>query len=236
MTADAASRTVPGHPIDHDIDDFADIDGRLIQDRTYRVRVYAEDDDTMRARGMVRDIKPPGVYVRDDPDPLTVHHMVVDLVVAFPSLEILDADVVIEIHPNLACPRIEDHYKNLIGLPIGRGFTHRIRELFGGPRGCTHTTALLQAMAPAVVQATWSMRSTRGAEVTDPEEREAAIRQRQEARVRHNVDSCHVWAADGELTAIAASGQPTPVLLPVAKRARALGLDPETEWRKWVQR
>jgi hypothetical protein len=82
------------------------------------------------------------------------------------------------------------------GLPIGRGFTHRIRELFGGPRGCTHTTALLQAMAPAVVQATWSMRSTRGAEVTDPEEREAAIRQRQEARVRHNVDSCHVWAAD----------------------------------------
>ena len=47
----------------------------------------------------------------------------------------------------------------LVGLSIARGFTHRVRELFGGPRGCTHTTALLQAMAPIAMQCFWSMRS-----------------------------------------------------------------------------
>jgi len=235
VTTREESRTVPGHPIDHDIDDFEDMTGRLIQDRTYRVRVYAEDDHMMRARGMVRDIKPPGVYVRSDPDPLTVHHMVVDLLVSYPELEVRDADVVIETHPNVACPRVADHYKSLIGLSIARGFTHQIRALFGGPRGCTHTTALLQAMAPAVVQATWSMRSAQDAS-NDPATREAAMKARNEARVRHNVDSCHVWAADGELTAVALSGVPTPVLLPLARRMRELGLDPQAEWREWVQR
>jgi hypothetical protein len=235
MTTREESRSVPGHPIDHDIDDFADMAGRLIHDRTYRVRVYAQDDDTMRARGMVRDIKPPGVYVRSDPDPLTVHHMVVDLLVSYPELEVRDANVVIETHPNVACPRVADHYKSLVGLSIARGFTHQIRALFGGPRGCTHTTALLQAMAPAVVQATWSMRSTRNRS-NDPATRAAAIKARNEARVRHNVDSCHVWAADGELTAAALSGVPTPVLLPLARRMRELGLDPEAEWREWLQR
>jgi hypothetical protein len=184
---------------------------------------------------MVRDIKPPGVYVRSDPDPLTVHHMVVDLLVSYPELEVRDANVVIETHPNVACPRVADHYKSLIGLSIARGFTHQIRALFGGPRGCTHTTALLQAMAPAVVQATWSMRSAQDAS-NDPATREAAMKARNEARVRHNVDSCHVWAADGELTAVALSGVPTPVLLPLARRMRELGLDPQAEWREWVQR
>jgi len=235
VTTREESRTVPGHPIDHDIDDFEDMTGRLIQDRTYRVRVYAEDDHMMRARGMVRDIKPPGVYVRSDPDPLTVHHMVVDLLVSYPELEVRDANVVIETHPNVACPRVADHYKSLIGLSIARGFTHQIRALFGGPRGCTHTTALLQARAPAVVQATWSMRSAQDAS-NDPATREAAMKARNEARVRHNVDSCHVWAADGELTAVALSGVPTPVLLPLARRMRELGLDPQAEWREWVQR
>jgi hypothetical protein len=235
VTTREESRTVPGHPIDHDIDDFEDMTGRLIQDRTYRVRVYAEDDHMMRARGMVRDIKPPGVYVRSDPDPLTVHHMVVDLLVSYPELEVRDANVVIETHPNVACPRVADHYKSLIGLSIARGFTHQIRALFGGPRGCTHTTALLQAMAPAVVQATWSMRSAQDAS-NDPATREAAMKARNEARVRHNVDSCHVWAADGELTAVALSGVPTPVLLPLARRMKELGLDPQAEWREWVQR
>jgi len=37
-------------------------------------------------------------------------------------------------------------------LSIARGFTHKVRGLFGGPRGCTHTTALSQAMAPEAIQ------------------------------------------------------------------------------------
>ena len=68
------------------------------------------------------------------------------------------ANAALETHPHAACPRIEDHYQHLIGLSIARGFTHKVRELFGGPRGCTHTTALLQAMAPVAIQSMWSFR------------------------------------------------------------------------------
>ena len=128
----------------------------LIHERAYVVRAYRKGTDTLVLRGSIRDQKPPGLYVASDPDPLTVHHMIVDLKIAVPSLEIIAAKAVLETHPHASCPKIEDHYGNLVGLSIARGFTHKVRELFGGPRGCTHTTALLQAMAqkPAAVSNT----------------------------------------------------------------------------------
>lgn len=219
---------MPEVGIDDDTDDFADIDAPLLHDRTYRVRAYREGPDRMRLRGMVRDRKPPGLYIEGDPEPLVVHHMVVDLVVSYPMLEIVDARAVLETHPHEECPRIEDHYRNLVGLSIARGFTHRVRELFGGPRGCTHTTALLQAMAPVAVQSTWSMRATAhdavpvGAPRTvSPEERRAAM--------RFNIDSCHVWASDGEIVAGVERGEDIPPPLWVERRLRELGRDPG-EW------
>src|SRR3954447_21969739 len=165
--------------IDDDVDDFEDLAGaRLLHDRPYRVRAYYEDEGHMRIRGMVRDRKPAGLYITGDDRPLLIHHMVVDLTVAYPTLAIDAARVVIETHPHDTCPRTEDHYANLVGLSIARGFTHKVRELFGGPRGCTHTTALLQAIAPVAVQSVWSMRAVGDAgtavgapRVLTPEER-----------------------------------------------------------------
>jgi hypothetical protein len=218
-----------GHlDIDDDIDDFADITAPLLHDRTYRVRVYYEGPDRMRLRGMVRDRKPAGLYVPHDPKPLMVHHMVVDLVVAYPTLEIVDASAVLETHPHEECPRIQDHYKNLVGLSIARGFTHKIRELFGGPRGCTHTTALLQAMAPAAVQATWSMRSMAPAgDPVAPPRRMTAEERR--ASMRFNLDTCHVWDSQGELVhQVMELGHDVPPPLWIEERFRELGLDPET--------
>jgi hypothetical protein len=219
--------------IDDDIDDFADIGEPLLHDRMYRVRSYHCGPTRMRIRGMVRDQKPPGLYVRGDTEPLTVHHMVVDLVVEFPSLVIVEARAVIETHPHEECTRIQDHYGSLVGLSIARGFTHRVRELFGGPRGCTHTTALLQAMAPVAVQSTWSMRAFSGGEepvgmprALSPEERRAAM--------RFNIDTCHVWASDGDLLAALDEGAEMPPPLWVERRLRQLGRDP-SEWRAAMQ-
>jgi hypothetical protein len=222
--------------IDDDVDDFADLaalDLPLLHDRTYRVRAYYEAADRMRLRGMVRDRKPAGLYVASDPRPLVVHHMIVDLVVAYPSLEIVAANAVMETHPNVECPRIEDHYANLVGLSIARGFTHRVRELFGGPRGCTHITALLQAMAPVAIQTTWSMRSyNRGAEPVAPPSR-MTPEQRREA-FRFNVDSCHVWASDGEFVGQLDRGADVPLPMWMEQRFRELGLD-ETDWRRNIR-
>ena len=214
-----------------DLVDVNEPDHPLLHDRTYSVRSYRKSETELLIRGQVLDQKPPGMYVEDDPDPLTIHHMVVDIVVRFPDLEIIEAEVVMETHPHASCTDITGHYGNLIGLSIARGFTHKIRELFGGPRGCTHTTALLQAMAPVAIQSIWSMRANDPADGTpvptplpsDPSPEE--IRQ----RMTHNINSCHVWREDGPQLAQALTGEMEPPLW-IVDRMETLGLDPST-WR-----
>ena len=209
-----------------------DPDGlEVLHDREYRVRAFVLSPERILIRGAVRDQKPPGIYVADDPDPLTMHHMQVDLTVAFPSMEIEAAEVVFETHPHTTCVDIVDAYQGLVGLSITRGFTHKVRELFGGPRGCTHTTALLLAMGPVATQCTWSMYAAAArregksflasrAEMT-PEQREMSL--------RANLNTCHVWAEDGEMMAAAREGRPMEMMLQVRRRFEELGL-PEEQW------
>jgi hypothetical protein len=146
--------------------------------------------------------------------------MVVDLVVRYPDLTITDAAVVFEAFPNAGCPGITTHYRELIGLSIARGFTHQVRERFGGPRGCTHTTALLQAMGPVAVQAVFGMRGSLPTG-DGPVDRSAGPDQPSFMR-----DTCHVWAADGERWQALAMGASHPQPLPMQQRVRDSGLDP----------
>ncbi len=106
-----------------------------------------------------------------------------------------------------------------------------MRELFGGPRGCTHTTALLLAMGPVATQCTWSMYAAQAraegksfmssrAEMT-PEQREMSL--------RGNLNTCHVWAEDGEMLVAAREGRPMEMMLQIRKRFESLGV-PEEQW------
>ncbi|MEO1060128.1 MAG: DUF2889 domain-containing protein [Actinomycetota bacterium] len=204
----------------------------LIHQRTYDVKSFVEAPDRIRLRGSVQDDKPPGLYIEDDPEPLTIHHMIVELSVEVPSMEIVDADVTFDVHPHGRCPRIVDHYGELVGLSIARGFTHRVRELFGGPRGCTHTTALLQAMAPVAIQSLWSLRMHEARRLgagqpvgpprpMTPEERKL--------RMAGNINTCHVWAEDGDMVAEIEAGGEMEIPHWIIDRMRELGRDPE-EW------
>jgi hypothetical protein len=202
----------------------------VLHDREYRVRAFRLADDRVVLRGAVRDQKPPGLYLDDD-DPLTVHHMQIDMEVAYPLLEIVAVDVRLLTHPNEDCPRIEQHYQRLVGLSIARGFTHKVRELFGGPRGCTHTTALLQAMAPVAIQCIWSLRSSvakrsgGGRALPSAEQRRAAWQM--------NLNTCHVWDAEGEWVAhLEAGGQMEPPIW-IQERMVELGRKPE-DWAQWM--
>ncbi len=202
----------------------------VLHDREYRVRAYRKDPNLL-VRGAVRDQKPAGLYIEEDTLPLTIHHMQVDLEIAFPALEIVDVTVHFETHPNDSCPLITTHYEKLIGLSIARGFTHRVRELFGGPRGCTHTTALLQAMAPVAVQCVWSMRASLARETGNvsflPRELTDAEKK---AQWGMNLNTCHVWDEDGEFVEQITQGAPMQPPLFARQRMRDLGLDPE-DWR-----
>jgi hypothetical protein len=202
---------------------------QLVHERAYVVRAYRKDANTLLLRGAIRDQKPAGLYVPNDPEPLTMHHMIVDLHIAVPSLEIIDARAVMEMHPHTNCPRIEDHYRNLIGLSIARGFTHKVRELFGGPRGCTHTTALLQAMAPVAVQSMWSFRMAAGRPTGEGGPDFSTADSRMQA-MSMNLNTCHIWAEDGEQVQGILAGEPMEVPVWIVRRYAELGLDPAT-WR-----
>jgi Protein of unknown function (DUF2889) len=195
-----------------------------LHQRDYRVRAWALDESTLLVRGAVMDIRPApvvtdlvrGFGVSDRRQhPLPIHHMIVDLHVGFPDLVIKEARVVFEVHPQPGCPSIGSHYQRLLGLSISRGFTHKVRELFGGPRGCTHTTALLQAMAPVALQSVFSMRG-RSRDQQGPAPAPTFMR-----------DTCHVWAGDGDLWQGVTIGRHPPVPLPTQELLRANGVPTE---------
>lgn len=215
----------------------------VLHDREYRVRAFRKADDVLLIRGAVRDQKPPGLYFPGDPQPLTIHHMQVDLEIGFPSMEIVDARVAFLAHPGEGCPAIVEHYRQLVGLSISRGFINKVRELFGGPRGCTHTTALLQAMAPVAIQSIWSMRSyvarreggaagvsadneQGGVEVAEP------TPEQRRAMWQMNVNTCHLWAHDGDQVRRLESGDGAmEVPLFAQQRMVELGVKPE-DWQR----
>lgn len=192
----------------------------LLHTRNYDVEVHHVDDN-LRLVGTVRDEKPPGLYIADDPDPLTIHHMRVELVARVADLVIVDAKVIFEVHPHRTCPAIVDHYRKLIGMSIARGFNRKVRELFGGPRACTHTTALLQAMVPAATQALWSLRI--GARRADGDEPFEWNPERVNEMVQGNLNTCHVWAEDGDHVAALRDGAEPEQPLWIAERAVELG-------------
>jgi len=205
-----------------------------IHTRNYEVRAFKVSDTEILLRGAVRDDKPAGLYVQDDPDPLTIHHMVVELRVTFPMMEIVDANVEFKDFPHHDCPGITARYRQLVGLSIARGFTHKVRELFGGPRGCTHTTALLQAMGPVAIQCGWSMRVIKMSEMRAAggdgvvEEIPAEAR---EMAFKSNLNTCHIWDESGQQVANIRAGVDIGAPLSVTKRLAKLNRDPD-EWNR----
>jgi len=209
----------------------ADPDLPLLHTRNYEVRAYKVNDGEILLRGAVRDLKPGGLYIENDPEPLAIHHMVIEMRISYPMLEITYASAELKEFPHHECPGIAPKYKQLEGLSIARGFTHKVRELFGGPRGCTHTTALLQAMAPVAIQSVWSMRAMNVAKGTAQAEPEPTTREERLARMRFNLNTCHIWDENGEQARIVADGGDIGLPIWITDRYAKLGRDP-MEWRK----
>ena len=193
-----------------------DGDLQILHHRTYDTKIYTDGTDII-ARGAICDRKPPGTLIADDSESIVMHHMVIELRIAAPSLEITAVNLDFEEFPNHECPSIVKAYDGLVGLSIARGFTHKIRELFGGPRGCTHVVALLQALAPAVIQSTWSLSKVTGSD-SGISPAEAQMR---------NLNTCHIYAEDGERIQSIRRGERTDPPLPAVRRLIELGRNPD---------
>ena len=133
-------------------------------------------------------------------------------------------------HPHTRCTGIVPDYQKLVGLSIARGFNNKVKELFGGPRGCTHIGALLSAMAPVAIQSGWSMRAgdanqeTKKRSEMTPEERERSYAM--------NLNTCHMWDENGDMVNEIRRGEPMEVPVWMAKRLTKLGKNPE-EWDRF---
>lgn len=203
--------------------------GELIHTRFYEARTYKMNDDLFLLRGVVCDEKPAGLYLADDPDPLWVHHMVVDLEITFPDFVIKKVTVTFHERPHTHCTDIEPDYQKLVGLSIARGFNKQVKDLFGGPRGCTHIGALLAAMAPVAIQSGWSMRV--GNALGTQESDSAATAEQRKRSFAMNLNTCHMWDENGQMMTDIRAGLPMETPLWITKRANALGRS-DTEWLK----
>jgi len=77
------------------------------------------------------------------------------------SLEVHDAEAVIDDSPYNYCKCVTPVVRQLIGLRIAPGWTLKSRSAMGKNRGCTHLTELLGPMATTAIQTLSSKRPKR---------------------------------------------------------------------------
>ncbi len=197
----------------------------VLHNREYRAEAYRLEDGRLLIQGGLRDQKPPGLFIPNDPEPLTIHHMMLSIIVGMPSMVIEEVQTEFPAHPQPSCPSIIDHYDNLVGLSISRGFTHKVRELFGGPRGCSHTTMLLQAMAPIAMQSFKSMEIAASTEDGNPHPLLGKQSRHEDTSWKRLVNTCHIWAEDGEQVTLREKGELRRMLpITMERRLEELGI------------
>jgi len=163
-----------------------------IHNRNLDISTYATGGDAIIVEGTLldnrfQDTYLPGGNVRPAGP---VHHLIIRMLVRGPGLVIEDIDVEMPIVPRAeACRETLDSLEPLKGMPISSGFTARVKELVGGPKGCAHLTALLLAMAPAAVQGAWAAVARQSVDSARLSER----------ALDFVVDTCRVWRSDGPL-------------------------------------
>jgi len=174
-----------------------------IHQRSYETEAFAEADGTMRVVGRLVDTKPHGLSVADG-EPLVIHDMTIELIVAMPSFEIIDVRTHMEVHPYELCPGILDSYRRLIGVSIARGYSRRVSELFGRENGCSHMGALLIALGPVAIQASWGL-ARLDSEIDQLTNTVADAEA--ERQLKLNTNTCHVWSENGSQIALLRKGE-----------------------------
>lgn len=204
--------------------------------RNYQVTVHDLGEGRMLLRGRLEDFRPQGL-IDGDPDPLTIHEMQVDLVVEAASFKILRCTAKMLTHPHIECTAVEERYGELEGLSIARGFTHKVRELLGGPKGCSHTTMLIQAMAPVAIQAGFTVRMQAAERMAAEVEITPAVEKNVRAMMLEaNRGTCHYFADDGPAFSAFEEGRDWAPPMWARKRMEDLGMDTEEFAKVWRRR
>ncbi|MCP4349350.1 MAG: DUF2889 domain-containing protein [Desulfobacterales bacterium] len=166
--------------------------GRKIHTRDIQIATYSCDDGYVIVEGILTDehLIPVHSARKGKTPPDVIHHMVLRLLIQIPSLVIKDVEVELLKVPHEECPDTISSLDRIKGMKVAPGFTAQVKKVLGGTKGCAHLTALLLAMAPAVVQGSW-IHITR-----KPPEKDFSSGLVE----KFLVGTCHVWRKDGPLT------------------------------------
>jgi hypothetical protein len=156
-----------------------------------------EAGDFLTIVGRLRDTRPWAEGLSGAVD--RVHDMELRVTVRTDDLTITESDAVMHTFPHTECPGIIPAFRGLAGLRVGRGYTHKVQDLFGGPRGCTHLEHLARSLGPVVIQAVTSGR----ARAVARGEANDLLTGSGSPLVR---DTCHIWAEGGVADRKLASG------------------------------
>ena len=180
----------------------------VVHVRTIRAEVTRVSPDEIEVTGRLVDDRPGGgpSWIDERPDS-TVHDMTVTLRVRHPGLTITAASATMTTHPYTLCPDAVPPLQQLVGLSVAQGFTRAVNERFGRRSGCSHLTALVQAMGPVVRQGAGA---AFGEEDRMPGPDDAMWW----------VNTCQAWRDDGQLMARVRAGDLEGLKRYAARRKR----------------
>lgn len=170
---------------------------QLVHTRQITCRGYRRTDGLYQIEATVFDEKGQTVPFRTRPDILPGER-----IHSFSLTVVIDADYTIRdaaaktlSAPWPVCNDIAADYRKLVGLRIGQGFNRDVREVLGGPLGCTHLTDLLGQVANTYMQTSFPDRVARQRRVSDDP------RQWPEQATLGFIDGCVAWRRDGAAVA-----------------------------------
>ena len=165
--------------------------GQKIHTRKIDIATYEGVNDSIIVEGILKDDRMFESYQSQGKrrPPGTIHHMIIRMEVTESKLRIKDIEVEMPTVPNEVCNETLKCLEPVKGLSIVPGFTGKIRDLAGGPKGCTHLLTLLTSMAPAAVQGAFSqaVRKPLDPKISGP------------IALKRFKDTCWAWREDGPI-------------------------------------
>jgi hypothetical protein len=153
--------------------------------RRIEIQGYKRADGLYDIEGHLLDTKPQDFKLAAGVRPANeaIHSMWLRITIDS-TLTIVDAAAAMDAMPYVDyCDEIVPAYKKLIGVAIRPGYHNKLKELFGGVRGCTHISELAGSLATAAYQ------TMAGQRMQDPD------------RKPFQIDRCH--ALDATKSAVA---------------------------------
>ena len=162
-----------------------------VHTRDIQIATYAYDDAHIIVEGELNDnrIIPNFSHTGELFPPGNIHHMLIRLLIEIESIRIVQVEIEMPGIPHQECPETIPIFAKLEGMRIAPGFTSKVRNLIGGPKGCAHLNGLLMAMASAAIQGLWTYRAKDRRQNKDIGE----------LADDYLIDTCWVWRQDGPL-------------------------------------